>query len=399
MYQVIFNTHDVVLLMTIYQCTLYAILVLALSYSKTISKSVFLALFLLSQAAIPLDILISFGAEFRKVALAWSPSLFYTFGFAYWIEGVLLLWYTKSVLYKNFWPRPKEYLYLLPVLAYLIYEILFYYSLSLADQKALQEGYELASAPGYMNYVTLFRELLRLFFSVLCIVEIQRYRKSIRHNFSDVKKMDLQWLNFLVYSFCIIRAWAVLVSVMIMGAIYMQWQAPFEIMGLIGNYTTFLLVSLLIFFSLKYSQIISHVKVEEPKAQNAVRNTDMDATLNADAIQRFEQYIHQERPYLQRSLTMEQLSEGVGIEPKTLSAIIHHEFDKNFFEFINEYRIQEAKKLLEPSSSAELSILDVMYESGFNSKATFNTLFKKATHMTPSQYRKHLSHSNNPSIA
>ncbi len=68
MYDVIFNTHDVVLLMTAYQCILFALLLLTIKREKYI-RNVFLAFFLLQQAAIPLDILISFGAEFRHIAI------------------------------------------------------------------------------------------------------------------------------------------------------------------------------------------------------------------------------------------------------------------------------------------------------------------------------------------
>ncbi len=160
MYQVIFNTHDVVLLMTAYQCILFAILLLTMKREKPLSNF-FLAFFLLQQAAIPLDILISFGAEFRNVALNWSPNLFYVFGFGYWLEAPFLLWYTRSLIYKDYRLTKKDLFYLIPFFSYLIYQVLFYYRLELQDKQHLQEDYNLFSAPYYMNYVTLFRELFR----------------------------------------------------------------------------------------------------------------------------------------------------------------------------------------------------------------------------------------------
>src|SRR6478609_6789668 len=124
MYQVIFNTHDVVLLMTAYQCILFAILLLTVKREQRISN-IFLAFFLLQQAAIPLDILISFGAEFRQIALGWSPNLFYVFGFGYWLEAPFLLWYTRSLIYKDYRLVQKDLIYLIPFFCYLIYQILF----------------------------------------------------------------------------------------------------------------------------------------------------------------------------------------------------------------------------------------------------------------------------------
>ena len=101
MYQVIFNTHDVVLLMTAYQCILFAILLLTIKREKPLSNF-FLAFFLLQQAAIPLDILISFGAEFRNVALSWSPNLFYVLSILLLVGFAFEAWFSRQKLVPFF---------------------------------------------------------------------------------------------------------------------------------------------------------------------------------------------------------------------------------------------------------------------------------------------------------
>ncbi len=68
--------------------------------------------------------------------------------------------------------------------------------------------------------------------------------------------------------------------------------------------------------------------------------------------------------------------------------MINRHFQKNFFEFINGYRIDEAKKLLANEKYEKVTIIEIMAQVGFNSKATFNTFFKKLVGVTPSQYRK-----------
>jgi len=67
--------------------------------------------------------------------------------------------------------------------------------------------------------------------------------------------------------------------------------------------------------------------------------------------------------------------------------VINRRFEQNFFEFINKYRVAEAKKLLEDPDHAQSTMIDIMADAGFNSKATFNTFFKKLVGSTPSQYR------------
>jgi AraC-like DNA-binding protein len=384
MYQVIFNTHDVVLLMTAYQCILFAILLLTIKREKPLSN-IFLAFFLLQQAAIPLDILISFGAEFRQVALSWSPNLFYVFGFGYWLEAPFLLWYTRSLIYKDYRLAKKDVVFLIPFFCYVIYQILFYYRLELQDKQHLQEVYSLFSAPHYMNYVTLFREVFRAALGVMCILEIKRYSQHIKTNFSDIDRLDLTWLKILVIGFLAIRGWAVLVGVLILLSVSFGITTNFEIMGLMGNYTTFIMVSMLIFFGLGHSSVFEGIEV---KNADAIKTDSLKDKIKDTQVAKVTDYMVSEKPYLMPALTLEKLAAMLGIQSRVLSTIINRQFDCNFFEFINNYRVEEAKRILTDCSHANKNMLDVMYDVGFNSKATFNTLFKKKVGMTPSEYRK-----------
>lgn len=395
MYQVIFNTHDVVLLMTAYQCILFALLLLTVKRDNYI-RNVFLAFFLLQHAAIPLDILISFGAEFRHIAIEWSPDLFYVFGFGYWLEGPLLLWYTRSLIYKDYRLRLKDIIYLLPFIAYAGYQLVFYYSLDVSDKVNIQQEYDLLVAPQMMNYVTLFRELFRVALGIICLIEIKRYTQHIRTNFSDIDKIDLTWLKILVIGFLAIRFWSVLVASLILISISFGISTNFEIMGLLGNYTTFLLVSVLIFFGLGHSSVFEGLEQRSPQETEPVKNeggneqevdTQKDK-IKPEMIEQLARYMETEKPYLTPALTLEKLASQLRLQPRLLSNIINRHFDCNFFEFINSYRVEEAKRMLVDQHHADKNMLDIMLDVGFNSKATFNTLFKKKAGMTPSEYRK-----------
>ncbi|MDQ2078134.1 AraC family transcriptional regulator [Marinimicrobium sp. ABcell2] len=379
--QVIFNTHDVVLLMTAYQCILFAILLFTLRNEFWL-RNTLLALFLLQHAAIPLDILINFGAEFRNIALSISPNLFYVFDYGYWLEGPLLLWYTRSLIYKSYQLTWKDTLYLLPAAAYLIYQFFFYYSLDMDLKRALQEGYSLHIAPQYMNYVSLFREVFRTALGVLCLVELTRYRKHLKRNYSDIEKLDLSWLTLLVTGFLLIRAWSVLVVFFVMLAIMYGVQVNFEIMGLLGNYTTFVLISVLIFFSLRHSSICEGMD----QRYNDSECAEEPPKIQPQQAARLTRAMEEEKLYL-TPLTLDRLAEHLSLNPRTVSTIINRHFHCNFFEFVNSYRVEEAKRLLACEGN-DKSVLNIMYDVGFNSKATFNTLFKRKVGMTPTDYRK-----------
>ncbi|MDY8138832.1 helix-turn-helix domain-containing protein [Aquimarina sp. 2201CG5-10] len=97
-------------------------------------------------------------------------------------------------------------------------------------------------------------------------------------------------------------------------------------------------------------------------------------------------YISVNKPYLDNNLRLVQLADKVGFSSHTLSKIINEKANKNFNQFINEYRLQEAEKLLLEDSS--ISIKTIYFDVGFNNKATFNTAFKNKFNCTPSEYKK-----------
>ncbi|MCV6631161.1 MAG: AraC family transcriptional regulator [Flavobacteriaceae bacterium] len=98
--------------------------------------------------------------------------------------------------------------------------------------------------------------------------------------------------------------------------------------------------------------------------------------------------MEKEKPYLDEELTLQKLAKQLEIPERELSILINQSLGKHFFDFVNEYRIKHAKKLLKDSTKKELTVQQILYEVGFNSKSSFYTAFKKSTQQTPSAYRK-----------
>jgi AraC-like DNA-binding protein len=105
-------------------------------------------------------------------------------------------------------------------------------------------------------------------------------------------------------------------------------------------------------------------------------------------LQRLLDLMNTEKPYLDGDLTLQKLAKALAITPHHLSQTINEQLNQNFFDFINTYRIEEAKRMLLDSAKKHYSILAVSEEVGFNSKSAFNTAFKKHVNMTPSEFRK-----------
>lgn len=126
-------------------------------------------------------------------------------------------------------------------------------------------------------------------------------------------------------------------------------------------------------------------KLPETKYARSSLKTDQAGML----LKRLLQIMQDEKPYLDSNLKIQHLAERVGISSHHLSQIINENMNQNYADFINSYRINEARRLLLSPEYEQEKILSVAFDAGFQNKATFNAIFKKYTGMSPSGFKKH----------
>jgi len=133
--------------------------------------------------------------------------------------------------------------------------------------------------------------------------------------------------------------------------------------------------------------------VKELITKDRASETSTYATNENDIeeIVELKKHMLKEEPYLDASLTIDDLSKQMDIPTKDLSILINHNLNQHFFDFVNGYRIRKAMEILQNHEKSDLTILEILYEVGFNSKSSFNTAFKKYTKLTPTQYRESVS--------
>lgn len=120
-------------------------------------------------------------------------------------------------------------------------------------------------------------------------------------------------------------------------------------------------------------------------------HSHIDDTAATDIAERLERLMKTGSLWRDPLLTLTAVADKLNISPHNLSQVLNCRLGRNFYTFVNHYRIEEMKALLDDPSRHKDSILAIAYECGFNSKSSFNTLFKKETGMTPSEYRnRHL---------
>jgi len=123
------------------------------------------------------------------------------------------------------------------------------------------------------------------------------------------------------------------------------------------------------------------VKKAKPAKAN-LPDEKMDELVN-----RVTRLMEEEKLYQEPELTLQQLAERLGVPAYQVSQSINEGMNKGFYDLINGYRVEEAKRLLADPGSRNYTILSVGFEAGFNSKTTFNTVFKKFTGLTPSEFK------------
>jgi AraC-like DNA-binding protein len=378
--EAIFNIHDTLLLATSFQSLLFVLLLMGLKRDLHLSDF-FLIGFFLAQAAIPIHLLISYGEVFSDIALKQSPILFRMFDIAYWLEGPLLLWYTRSLLFKEFHLGKIDFLFLAPATFYMIYTLATFYSWETAEKILYVQEYRDLQAPSVPHILEAARELIFVAFGLMCLIEIRHAQQQIHHRYSNIEKIDFGWLATLVATFMVVRSWMLLV----IGVAFLKPDLgveAFNAMGLMGNYLMFALINALIFFSMTRSSVFAG-KIS--KAHIHTNNDEAEA--NPEVSKHIQQHMEMHKPYLSHYLNLEQLANQLSMHPRALSVAIKINFQTNFYEFINSYRISEAKQLLEDHDKPNQTIIEILGDAGFNSKATFNSIFKKIVGMTPTQYR------------
>lgn len=133
-------------------------------------------------------------------------------------------------------------------------------------------------------------------------------------------------------------------------------------------------------------KLVSDIISEEKKSGSPTENEE---TLSSEII-KLKKYMIEEKPFLNPSLTIQDISKDIEIPTRELSVLINHQLGQHFYDFVNTYRIENAMDILKDTTKTKVTILEILYEVGFNSKSSFNTAFKKHTGTTPTYYRKNL---------
>jgi len=158
------------------------------------------------------------------------------------------------------------------------------------------------------------------------------------------------------------------------------------------QYISYLIASLFIpiigfFGHLSENVIIYEAEIDGQNLGKEHKNIIRKETEKQIFIESLYNFIDKEKPYTLPDLSLHKLANMLSVTPEYLSEIINNDLNKNFLDFINTLRVEEFKKRLQHDKNQNRLLIDIAYEVGFNSKATFNRVFKNKTTLTPSEYK------------
>lgn len=375
---VLFNFHDVILIMTAMQCLFFGILI-SVTNTQRLKSTFFLAAFLFAHAMIPINELIMWGTEFKAFIRASLPSIYFIPTIAYYLDGPFLLLCINYLVFRDFRLKKIHLLHLLPFTAFVVLMWFMFFSQSHA-QRTYMIGTESFVYSAHYVSMEFLSKCVRVAYALACFVLISRYKNLLRDNLSNLVTIHITWLRALVTGFLGVM---ILETILVGTKVLNLDPSLFTTLGLTGNYLSFVLVNLLVFTAIRHFWIFEKVSDEE----NDEKPID-EKFVNPEMAQNLDAAIRANKIYLDPDLTLDTLAESVSIAPRDLSMLINRHFGINFYEFVNRYRIEEAKHMLTLVGAKHTTITDIYLAVGFNSKSVFYTFFKKFEGMTPSQYRK-----------
>lgn len=301
------------------------------------------------------------------------------------LHGPMLFLYTLYSLRKDQKLRRVDYLHFAPTLAAYLYMTKFFFLYSPEEKRMLDRG----ETQEYMVFsvVLLIAMLISgITYAVLSYRLTIKHKQKIENNFSYKEGINIKWLRNCILSIGLVFLSATII-VLVRDAF--GFQFPFN-----ADYIIYTILIALVFyigyFGIKQENIFTSQEVSEnlrtveKERSEKYKNSGMKSDLIEELYGKLLKIMDEEKPYLDPKLSLSGLAQLLEISPNQLSQIINQEANVNFHDFVNNYRVEEF--IQSAHKNKNFSLLALALDSGFNSKSSFNNIFKKQKGLSPSKY-------------
>ncbi len=330
---------------------------------------------------------ISFGLSIVHTVLVGEgyylqiPHLLFINSAFVFLFGPLLFFYVKRLSTVRFHWKPIHLLHLAPFILYLL--ALSPVLLKSASEKiAIVENW--AQAGWFIDRVASPLFAIHIFvYMYLTNRLLNAHMENVKGNFSSIEYISLRWIkNTIRGVVAVFLMLTVFFGLLNVGQEYFVYEYGNLLLGL--SVSSFLLTST--FLSWRQPDIF--VGREEPVMARRYENSQLSTERAGSISRQLIKVMEAEKPFLDSNLKIQSLAEMTGVPAWQLSQVINEQFNQNFYDFVNAYRIKTAQESLLNPRFDHYSILAIAMDCGFNSKSAFNTAFKKFSGQTPSEFRQ-----------
>ncbi|MEM9327243.1 MAG: helix-turn-helix domain-containing protein [Bacteroidota bacterium] len=359
-----------------------------------------------------------------KILALWLGILGLHLAFAYWLflkeltylnfagydAGIIVLYYSLMYLYARAVISGEDrlqgrwFLHLLPCL--LVYALMFPF----LRHDQLGRSNELLQDLSPVTLLSLLLAIASAIGYLLAIFRlIGRHEINIKKTYSYDDNINLQWLKKLAL---LLAGNSLFLLIAVLYVYYLRFSSSessiqlYSDLDFVGYSLFAVFIYLLGYFGYKQGNIFVHHPAPvgegsgKPASQTVWKKSSttpeerVSENQEKDFVRALYDFMEQEQPYLDSTLSLYHLAKQLSVSSHYLSHILNSRVRKNFYEFINHYRIDEVKRRIGSDQYSKYTILGIALDCGFNSKATFNRTFKNYTGYTPSQYQQEFGSNN-----
>lgn len=267
----------------------------------------------------------------------------------------------------------------------------YYYNLAPEQTLVVDDGFIRMSGLSVFqlrNY-GMIMAFFSLLYPCLSLYLLFRHKKGLTGQFSSLKGVEMTWL----------RNWTILSLIGFWFSFIIIWSGSFhwiEFATSFKSVATMITLSIAIvgFYGLQQTTIFTSQRqvndTKTPTSNSKYQNSRLSEDESVAILNKVKIYMKAEKAYLDTQLSLESLAAQLGLSKHDLSQVINERLGVNFFTFVNQYRIAEFKRLLKDEKFSHFTMLGIALESGFNSKSSFNSVFKKLEGITPGAYKNNI---------
>ncbi len=308
------------------------------------------------------------------------------------LQGPFMFIYVLVMIDKEGRFKSVYWFHAIPFLFATLYLFYDFYFLTASEKISYVKQLQSVGLSYELKIIWILKVFVGPIYVIWSLIKLKGHAKNIAQNFSYSERINLNWLKYVITGLGFV--W---ISVLI--TTFYRIYFP-QIQFIPGGSIIYLALTAVVFFLgyFGFKQQIIYINESEERVEKAseeetsvpYKKSGLVVKTSKEYMKQLLNYMDKEKPYLHGKLSLKEVSYSLGISVHHLSQAINEQTGKNFFDFINKYRVEEVKTRLADSKNEQFTLLAIAFDCGFNSKSSFNSIFKKTTGFTPSEYSKSL---------